>query len=238
MAFQTSLNANPAVAVEGDFCSSNPRASMLAGPGALTAGLALLVGLFAWALNDNDATAPGVVNNQHPGRASRLGFVGRDQPALITQWLGQASMQVPQGLEVTLYNGGDFWGRFAAGATVGQKVYASFFDGSLSSHAAATPTTQAITASLDNATSHLTVTVAGAAPLSPGMPVTGTGITAGTTLVSLVSGSAAGLGVWLLSAAPTTEAAEAVTVTLNAETNFFVESTAGNGELAKISTRQ
>jgi hypothetical protein len=233
--FQTQINDQPAPAIEGDWASANPFGSMLAAPGSLQAGAAgVLVGRFAWAENDNQAV-PGVVSNQHPGVASRLGFVGRDQAGvLITSFLGSATMQVQAGYEVTLYTSGDFWARFAGGATVGQKVYASFYDGSASSAATGAPTTQGITASLDNATSHMTVTVAGASPLSPGMPIAGTGVTAGTTLVSLVSGTAAGTGVWLLSAAPTTEAAEAVTVTLNSETPWTVQSTAAAGELAQI----
>lgn len=234
--FQTQINNQPAPAIEGDFASANPWTSMLAAPGSLQAAPAgVLVGRFAWAENDNQ-TGAGLVSNAHPGVASRLGFVGREQAgALITAFLGSYTMEVVSGYEVTLYTSGDFWARFAGGATVGQKVYASFYDGSCSSAATGSPTTEGITASLDNGTSHMTVTVAGATPIGPGMPVSGTGIAAGTTIVSQVSGTAGGLGVYLLSAAPTTEAAEAITVTTNFETNFTVQSTAGNGELAQIS---
>jgi hypothetical protein len=164
VSFQTQINANPAPAVEGDFASANPMASMLALAGSLRAGTAgVTVGRFAFAKNSD-----GTVSNQHPGVASRLGFVQRDQPGvLITNILGE--------------------------------------------------------------------TVAGASPIGPGMPISGTGITAGTTIVAFGTGTG-GLGTYTVSQAMTTEAAETVAVTLNVETNFTVDSTAGNGELAQIST--
>lgn len=40
-------------------------------------------------------------------------------------------MLIPKGFGVTLYDGGDFWARFAAGAQIGQKVFASIADGSV-----------------------------------------------------------------------------------------------------------
>lgn len=234
--FQTQVNVQPAPAIEGDFASANPWSSMLAAPGSLQAGPAgVIVGRFAWAENDNQSAA-GVVSNQNPGVASRIGFVGREQAgAMITTFLGSYTLTVQPGYEVTLYTGGDFWARFAGGAAVGQKVYASYYDGSCSAAASGAPTTEGVTASLTAASSHMTVTVAGASPIGPGMPISGTGVTAGTYIVSQVSGTTGGVGVYLLSAAPTDEAAEAITVTLNYETAFTVQSTAGAGELAQIS---
>jgi hypothetical protein len=134
--FQRSVNSDPSPAVEGDFASANPRASMLAGAGALVAGpLGVTVGRFAWALNST-----GVVTTAKPGGAARIGFVGRNQTSLITAWLGEASMVVQSGINITLHRSGDFWGRFAAGAAIGQKVFASDTDGTLLADAAgATP---------------------------------------------------------------------------------------------------
>ena len=47
--FQKQVNLTPAPAVAGDFASTNPRASVPAGPGGLVAGLTgVIVGQFAW----------------------------------------------------------------------------------------------------------------------------------------------------------------------------------------------
>lgn len=117
--FQRTVNTNPAPAVEGDFASANPRRSLLAGEGALIAGTGgVIVGRFAWARN-----ADGIVTNAKPAGAARVGFVGRNQPVVITGWLEANSMTLTEGLEITLHDGGDFWCRFAAGAAIGQKVF-------------------------------------------------------------------------------------------------------------------
>lgn len=121
MGFQQSVNRQPAPAVEGDFASANPRASMLAGEGALVAGdTGLIVGRFGFARNDN-----GKVDNADPGVGYRIGFVHRDQPALITAWLGGFTMTVQAGVEVTLFVEGDFWVRTTTAAAFGQKIFAS-----------------------------------------------------------------------------------------------------------------
>jgi len=117
--FQLTVNTQPSPAVEGDFASANPRRSMLAGEGALIAGASgVTVGRFAWALN-----ATGIVTNAKPADPARVGFVGRNQPVVITGWLEGDSMVLTEGLEITLADGGDFWCRFAAPAAVGQKVF-------------------------------------------------------------------------------------------------------------------
>lgn len=229
MAFQTSLNANPAVAVEGDFCSSNPRASMLAGPGALTAGAAgVTVGLFAFARNDT-----GVVSNAHPGVASRLGFVGRDSsPALITTWLGNSTMTINAGLGVTLYDSADVWAGFAAGAAIGQKVFADYLTGAAVAGTAGVPPTAAVTASF--ATSVMTVTATNKT-LGPGQVLHFTSVAAGTYIVSQASGTTGGAGTYNLSTTPGTVGSAAGTIDTAQETPWFVDSVAGNNELAMIS---
>ena len=240
--FQKTINADPAYAVEGDFYGANPRATRvppIVGGANIAGAAGVTVGRFAWV----DATT-GQVSNQNPGTANaQIGFVSRtgQTPALITAWLSSASLVVQSGLEITLHNTGDFWGRFSAslgnagGATIGQKVYASYNDGSLLAGAAATPITETITASL--AAAVMTVTVAGTYPLAPGMPVSGTGIAAGSYIMNQLTGTPGGLGTYTLSASETTESAETVTVTLNYETSFYVEQTCAAGELAVISTR-
>ena len=130
MGFQTAVNQQQAPAVEGDFCSANPRASVIAGEGAFIAGaVGAVVGRFAW------ATAAGLVTNV--GAGVPTGFIHRDMQALITAWLGSESMLIPEGVAVTLHRSGDFWVKTLTVATVGQKVFASNLDGSIKTGAAA-----------------------------------------------------------------------------------------------------
>jgi hypothetical protein len=125
---QVYIEPNPAV--EGDFASDNPRATVLAGPGGLVSSsiTGVIVGRFAW------ATPGGLVTNA--GTGAPTGFVHREQQALITVFLEEASMAVPIGMAITLYNLGDFWAKTGTVATIGQKVFASNMDGSIKTGAA------------------------------------------------------------------------------------------------------
>lgn len=230
-AFQRSVNAQPAPAVEGDFASANPRRSMLAGPGELTAGaLGVIVGRFGFA-----RASTGVVQNASYGGGipQRVGFIQRNQPAVITPWLGAATMTVQSGLELTLFDAGDFWARFAAGATLGQKVWASIVDGSAIASATA-PAGPAITASLT--ANVMTVTVAGASALAPGMVVNFPG---NPTIIAQLTGTPGGVGTYSMTAAADA-AGGAHTTTGGIDTGFWVGSTTAvaNGELGKITDQQ
>lgn len=221
--FQKTVNAQPAPAVEGDFASANPRRTLLAGPGALTAGALLLVGRFAFARNDN-----GVTNNAHPGVACRFGFVQRDQIALITAWLGSDTMQVPAGVECSLFDGGDYWARFAGGAAIGTSVFADFVTGLCSTTIPAGASFTGVIAANVLTVSALTGTV------KPGAPLSGTGVTAGSIIGPQLTGPIGGAGTYTV-AGTTTAASTAMTTTGGVDTNFKVQSTAAAGELAKIS---
>lgn len=73
--------------------------------------------------------------------------------------------------------------------------------------------------------------------LAVGDGVTGTGIPAGVTIASQVSGAAGGIGVYTLTAPATAYAAStALTVAGGILTNFVAKSVAAIGELVKIST--
>ena len=234
MPFQTSVNANPAPAVEGDFASANPRASMLAGEGQLIAGAAgVIIGRFARAKNSD-----GTVTNGDPGVANRMGFVHRDQISLITAWLGSSSMTVPAGLEITLYDQGDFWARFAGGGTIGQKVFASYADGSaIAAAAGATVAGASVTANTTNASTTLTVTAVGSGALAVGQPVSGTGIPAGAYIAAFGTGTG-GVGTYTLSAAATaTGTGVTVTAVGAEETPWYLHTSPAAGELGKISHR-
>lgn len=126
MGFQNEVNIQPAPAVEGDFCGANPNAVVLAGEGEFIAPEdGLLVGRFAWANPDTRAVSQSYV----PGY--QLGFLHRENQGLITAFKGEATMRVLQGTPITLFSQGEFWGRFAAGASPGQRVYVNPGDGSL-----------------------------------------------------------------------------------------------------------
>lgn len=129
MGFQKQVYQFPNPAVEGDFASANPRSVVLAGEGQLVAGASgMTVGRFAW------ADANGLVTNA--GSGVPTGFAHREQQGLITIFLAEASMIVPQGLGVTLHDLGDFWAKTLTVATVGQKVFASNTTGQISTGAA------------------------------------------------------------------------------------------------------
>lgn len=126
MGFQTYLNNDLPVGVEGDFASTNPYYSVLAGEGQIKAGeKGVIVGSFAWfdpetGLATNTKVANGLI-----------GFVRRDNTALLNEYLAESSLIIPKGFIVTLYDGGDFWARFAGGANIGQKVFANTANGSV-----------------------------------------------------------------------------------------------------------
>lgn len=227
MSFQAQVNLQPAPAVEGDFASANPRATMLAGAGGLVTGAAgVVVGNFAWAV-------AGVATSAWAA-ASRIGFVHREMNALITAFLGESGLTIPAGLPLTLYTAGDFWDRFAGGAAIGQKVYAYYADGTAYAAATATPPTNALIVANTATSNVLTVTANTGLPIVVGQPVSGAGIAAGAYISALGTGTG-GAGTYTLSAATTATATGiTVTATTAVETNFIVASAAAAGELAKI----
>lgn len=211
--FQTSVNYQPAVGVVGDFASTNPRASVLAGPGALVAGPnGLTVGAFAWI----DPSGTFATNY---GSGSVAGFVSRYQRALITTYLAQSGLAVPAGFEVSLHQAGDFWAYTSTGAVIGQTVYANYATGAIATGAAgAAPTggvvtgaiapaaTTSVTGSIGSTTNNLsyannvlTVTAVGSGALVVGATISGTGVTTGTTIVAQLTGTAGGIGMYQVS---------------------------------------
>lgn len=232
MVFQTSVGSAQAPGIEGDFASANPRGSMLAGQGSLISGpLGVIVGRFARAAN-----ATGLVTNADPGTPSRIGFVHKDQLVGITPYLGVSGLTVLPGVEITLHDSGDFLARFAAGATIGQKVFASYTDGSAIAGAAggtvagASVTASAggvFTAATTNASNQLTISAVTSGQLSVGDTVTGTGIPALTTITAFGTGTG-GTGTYTMSANATATG----TPTVTAASNKMVVSAVSSGALA------
>lgn len=135
MGFQTAINRNPPIAVEGDFASAGVYHSVLAGSQKLVAAATgMIIGRFAWA----DPTT-GLTGNvkANAGANPVLGFARRgENTAMITGYLQEASMTVPKGFGVTIYDRGDFWAKTTTTATVGQAVFANDTTGAISTGAA------------------------------------------------------------------------------------------------------
>jgi len=217
--FQKTVNLTPAPAVAGDFASSNPRATVLAGPGGLVAGLGgVTVGKFAWVDDD------GLTVLSH-GTATRApnGFVHREQQALIQTYLAESGMNIPVGFPVTLHNEGDFWATLtgANAAAIGSAIYADYDTGDVTAVAASTgASVTAVMGSTNTGSLGATFTATGTGTslavtaltgyLAVGDKILGTGVPAGTTIVAQVSGTTGAAGTYTTSAA-TTSAGNTVT---------------------------
>ena len=214
--FQTVVNDQPPVGVEGDFASLNPWFNYDAGPcGLVAAPGGCLVGRFAWATAPGDADGtPSYVSNFGTGPVS--GFVHREQQGLITQYLQGSSLLIPAGFEMGLMVGGDFWvrNRGATQALPGQKAYANFADGGVTFAATGSPTaggtstasiiaaeTATFTAGIVGDT--LIVTAVGGGTVTPG-GVISVGAATGTRIVRQLTstqsdGSLGGTGTYAVS---------------------------------------
>jgi hypothetical protein len=209
---QSSVGTQPAPAVAGDFCDTNPRATVDAGPGGLVAGAGgVTVGRFAWwdaAQTDADG-APAVVNSFGSGPVT--GFVPRNQQGLITQYLADASMQIAPGFGMFLFSEGGFWvvNDGANAAVIGQKAYADFATGKVSFGASGAPTgvasaTGSIAAGSGSVTASIagdvmTVTAVASGTLPIGSLLSGTNVVTGTRVTDQLSGTAEGVGTYRVS---------------------------------------
>jgi hypothetical protein len=224
--FQTTVNQYPAPAVEGDFASDNPFASVDAGQGQFVAGSnGVVVGRFAWADSD------GIVSNA--GTGVPTGFVHRDLQALNFNLLSQATMTIPEGYAVTLMSAGDFWARCSGPATVGQKIYASLADGTLLADAAGTSIGAAsVTGSIAGTT--LTVSAVGSGALVVGMEISGANVAPGTVITALGTGTG-GTGTYTVNNSQTA-ASGTITGQAYVETKWAVSEGCAAGELVKITS--
>jgi hypothetical protein len=133
MSFQQAVHVQPAPAIEGDFCTTNPRYTVVAGPGALVSGPdGCMVARFGWLDAPPDPNgSPSLVNNYGSGTPD--GFVGRNQQGLITIYLQESGMWIPQGFPVTLFRSGDFWvcNNGTAANALNDKAFANSADGTV-----------------------------------------------------------------------------------------------------------
>lgn len=134
--FQTWVGVQPAPGVEGDFCTANPRYTVLAGPGGFIAGdEGVTIGHFCWVQADpvDPNAGPKIATNTGSGPIA--GFIHREQQGTINRFTGNimdiAGMTIPKGIMVTIMNAGDFWVRNGGSGpvNVGDRCFASHADG-------------------------------------------------------------------------------------------------------------
>lgn len=230
MPFPNQVNYQPAPAVAGDFASANPRFSVLAGSGALVTNptFGLTVGLFAWV---NYTT--GVASNFGPGQPS--GFVHREQGAALLSVPGtlESTLLIPAGRECTLFSTGDFWAQTGTTATPSQKIFVNPATGAISTGAAGAAGAAGASFTGSIAATTLTVTALASGTIVPNQPLAGAGITAGTYIVSQLTGTTGGIGTYQVSASQTV-ASEAMTTASSIETSWYCWSAGAAGELIKM----
>lgn len=218
--FQNVVNIYPAPAVPGDFAGANIRANVVGGGQEYVASPAgVPVGTIGWA---NPVT--GVISSYYQPSSFPC-FIHRDNQGLITQFLGISTVLVPGNTEITGMDQGDFWGLFAGGATVTQKVYANAVTGALTSAATGNGVTGAITSLSVATTGVMTVATITGTPLAVGQIITAVGVPPGSYIGSLGTG-AGGAGTYNLINADGTPFTVVTTVagTYNGvtETQFYV----------------
>lgn len=119
--FQRQVNILPAIGVPGQHMSTNPLVSTQKG---YCAADTVTIGGFVWMVDNNDAVV------KSTGAGAPLGFAVRE----ITNPLGYnqpASNTVPKGFPVSVAVKGDFAVITKTVATVGQRVFAVYADGSI-----------------------------------------------------------------------------------------------------------
>ncbi len=205
----------------------NPLFSYDAGPGGLVSGPSLFVGRFAWVTPPVDANGTPAIANSF-GAGAPDGFLMLNQQALNTTFLSFAGMQVQPGAQTALQIAGDFavQNDGTTEAEYGQKVFAyvnsgkaafaaagTIFGGGSSTAAGIAPSTFSVTGSI--AGNVLTVTAVGSGTIVAGAAIAGTGIPTAQApkVFSQLSGTAGGVGTYLLNVGELTIASETITGT-------------------------
>lgn len=224
MTFQSAVNNQPGVAAIGDFADANIRAVVVAGAGALVSApspRSPYVGRFAW----GDQSS-GQCYGRYQGEATtKIGFVHRENQAVIIPFLADKELYLESGLPITLYSQGSFWADFPLGAAVGQKVFANYLDGSVyAANAGTSAQVASVTGSLAT-TGVFTVTAVGSGALSVGAVLLGSGVPAGVAITSQLSGTAGGIGTYQTTGS-TLITSQTFTANASVETAFFVDSPA------------
>lgn len=126
MPFQKQVNITPAIALAGDFASSNPRSQVVGGGetvGYVAGAGGVSVGKFAWITGDTVLSS---------GSGVPDGFVHRENNAQITTYLSESGNTILQGQPVSIFNKGDFYVFAKNNAAVkGQKAFAQLTTGDI-----------------------------------------------------------------------------------------------------------
>ena len=237
--FPNQINVQPAPAVEGDFCDTNPRWSAIAGPGGFVAASpGVTIGRFVWYANnyfDVDDTSqqvtntfngvPSLLTTTTPTGTGVLGFVGRAQQGLIPTYLQASGMLIPTGFPVTVFSAGDFWVKNSGTgqATQGMKCYANLLTGQATFGAPGSAAVSTCNGSISTGTvsftgsiagNVLTVTAVASGTLTVGAQLSGgTGMVSNTAVVTQLTGTANGTGTYLLNIPEQTVALASLTGT-------------------------
>lgn len=209
--FQTHVNQQPALGVEGDFAGNNPRASALPPVGGafkVAAAQTVRVGYFAWGAND------GLVYSSLAAAAAvggaQIGFVARppnEPSALITAFLGESVMTLQAGTPCTLMRAGDYYVQLP-GADPGEAVFAveatgapSLVDDASTIATGFTAVSQAKVNAVTAATTTIavdtgimTIATVASGVVEVGQRVTGTGVPVNTYITAQLSGAVGGAG--------------------------------------------
>lgn len=239
--WQVQVSDQPAAFLAGDRVSNNPIATYDAGPGGLVAGAGgVTVGCFAWVFPPDDPNGTNRIV-QSFGFGTVAGFVMRNQQALNTTYLSNAGNTIQPGYEMALMTAGDF-AVTNAGTVVAipdqSKAYANLANGTVQFAApgtvigGASATGSTVTAETFSVTGSiaddvLTVTAVGSGTVYPGSTISGTGIATGTMISSQLTGTAGGVGTYLLSIGQQTAASTTVSgtyglLTIGTATGTFV----------------
>ena len=245
MPFQSAVRRYIAPGVKGGWASANPHASLLqsnngdlgetASPIAIwmVGAAGVIVGQFAFAdtvTGQVTSAAPaGVIPSPTVAGTVRVGFVQRDQFALITPYMAGSGVTLFQGQPVTLLSSGDVWAEFLGGAAVGQFVFASYANGAAIAGATSTPPVAAAT-TVTNTSGQPTLTVTAGPIPAVGSPITGAGVPAGTRVISVV-------GSVVTMSANSTAGVTSIVAETAYLTRYRVVSPAAAGDIAKISTQ-
>ena len=141
--FQNVVNNQPAPAAQGDFADANVRMNVIARAGGFVADYGTkspIVGHFAWGEQGGSNLAS---SSFFGSPTAKIGFVHRENNAVIVPWLAADELAIEGGNIVTLFDRGSFYASFPLGATVGQKVFANYVDGSVYAAAAGASTQDA-----------------------------------------------------------------------------------------------
>ena len=246
--FQTQGYPQPAVGVQGEVTTNNPRAYFNAGPGGLVAGAGgVTIGRFAWVYppDDPNGSYTAVSNTSlAPGGSPTVkpaGIVQNVTQGQNSTFLSQAGMNILSGFQMALLTWGDVlvvndgtvvpipnYSKAFADLATGKVKFANpgtIFGGASATGSSIASQSSTFTGSI--ADDVLTVTSAPSNPIYPGAVLSGTGIATNTTVISQLTGAAGAAGTYLVNIGQQTVASTSVTavigvLTIGTATGTFV----------------